>query len=425
MDSVVNQTFTEIEMISVDAGSTDGTWEILQEYAKRDPRIRLIKSNRKSYGYQVNLGISESTGDYIGIVETDDFIEPGMYEKLYQCAVQTDADYVKGQGYFTQEILPGEFINYQILDFTHIPENEMIIPSARPELEYWDRFLWLGLYKREFIQKIKLNETPGAAYQDISFALNVHRRAKKAVYLAQGMYHYRIDNSSASSGSRKSFQYLVQERNFMEPVLQTLPMFWRRESLRTTFDQILTRFRTMAYSREFWISELSYIKELQKTLKDAVSQGILSEDVMSEEYWAMLCVFMESEYALYGTFAGNIRTVQEKLRRLQKEIGTRQMVLFGTGARSRFPYALFHRNKIGCLAAACDNALDKVGKKFYDLQTLTPRQAVEAYPDACFLITSRKYETQMRKDLAGLGVSERNIRIYDLPEDFNLLDPLP
>jgi glycosyltransferase involved in cell wall biosynthesis len=66
----------------VDAGSTDGTLEILQEYAAKDSRISIINSEKKSYGYQMNLGFDAAKGEYLGIVETDDFADPDMFEKL-------------------------------------------------------------------------------------------------------------------------------------------------------------------------------------------------------------------------------------------------------------------------------------------------------------------------------------------------------
>lgn len=82
LESVVKQTLKDIEIICVDAGSTDGTLETINEYVERDSRVKLIVSDKKSYGYQMNLGISAATGTYIGIVETDDFVSENMYEDL-------------------------------------------------------------------------------------------------------------------------------------------------------------------------------------------------------------------------------------------------------------------------------------------------------------------------------------------------------
>ena len=78
LESVMGQTMTDMEILCIDAGSTDGTCEIISEYTARDSRIRLIHSDRKSYGYQINLGISLARGEYLGIVETDDCISADM-----------------------------------------------------------------------------------------------------------------------------------------------------------------------------------------------------------------------------------------------------------------------------------------------------------------------------------------------------------
>ena len=84
--SVLEQTLEDIEVVAVDAGSTDGTLEILQEYVAADRRISVIQSDKRSYGYQVNVGLEAAQGEYISIVETDDRIADDMYEMLYAVA---------------------------------------------------------------------------------------------------------------------------------------------------------------------------------------------------------------------------------------------------------------------------------------------------------------------------------------------------
>ena len=68
MESVISQTMEEMEILCIDAGSTDGTLEILEEYVRKDRRVRLIKADKKSYGYQMNLGLKEALGEYIVVV---------------------------------------------------------------------------------------------------------------------------------------------------------------------------------------------------------------------------------------------------------------------------------------------------------------------------------------------------------------------
>ena len=95
IESVLNQRLKDIEVICIDAGSDDGTIELIKEYMKTDSRINLIKSDKKSYGYQLNLGLNNVQGEYFSIVESDDIILPEMYEELYYIASNQDIDFIK------------------------------------------------------------------------------------------------------------------------------------------------------------------------------------------------------------------------------------------------------------------------------------------------------------------------------------------
>ena len=83
ISSVLQQSLKDLEIICVDAGSTDGTLEIFKKHADVDRRVRLLHSDKKSYGYQMNMGIDQAKGEYIGIVEADDYVPEDMYRDLY------------------------------------------------------------------------------------------------------------------------------------------------------------------------------------------------------------------------------------------------------------------------------------------------------------------------------------------------------
>ncbi|EAI5595240.1 glycosyltransferase family 2 protein, partial [Campylobacter jejuni] len=127
IDSILNQTLKDIEILCIDANSTDGTLEVLKNYEKKDKRLRVIISDKKSYGYQMNLGIKEAKGEYLGIVESDDYIKTNMYERLYEIAKKNDCEVVKGDFYILEsnkgkysKITPIDFLYNQIISFkTH------------------------------------------------------------------------------------------------------------------------------------------------------------------------------------------------------------------------------------------------------------------------------------------------------------------
>lgn len=196
MDSIIGQTLQEIEIICIDAGSTDGTFEILQRYAKKDKRIRLIRSEKKSYGYQINLGIQMAKGEYLGIVETDDYIDTMMYQELYQTAIEHDLDFVKAG--FDVFVTPSEgeryLLRYPMTDVNQVISSEYFINKELSN----DIYIWNGIYKLAFLREyqIQLNETPGAAFQDCGFRYLVDIHLRRGMFLDKSFYRYRRDNLS-------------------------------------------------------------------------------------------------------------------------------------------------------------------------------------------------------------------------------------
>ena len=174
--SIIGQSLEEIEIICVDAGSTDGTYELLEQYAGTDQRIRVVHSEQKSYGYQVNLGIELSQGEYIGIVEADDYIEKDMYEILYRNAYEIGADYVRANAYYTLSFDGEErrisHARNRIKDGYY---GRLIYVEEEPEAMLYSDYIniWDGVYSRDFLnrKKIRLHETQGASYQDAGFAI--------------------------------------------------------------------------------------------------------------------------------------------------------------------------------------------------------------------------------------------------------------
>jgi len=199
--SVMNQTLKEIEILCVDAGSNDGTLEVLREYASIDNRIRIIGSDLKSYGHQVNLGINEALGEYIGIVETDDFIDETMYEELYNYAQEIDADVVK-----TPYIDYSDHKNNRECYFADrlkeaLPEGKCFSMKEYGHLLAYHASVWSGVYRREYLLKKKIFfvEAPGAGYVDVGFRLDSLISTDRVAWLNKSFYHYRRNNDDSST----------------------------------------------------------------------------------------------------------------------------------------------------------------------------------------------------------------------------------
>ncbi len=193
IESVINQTLTDIEIIPVDDGSPDNCGKIMDEYATKDPRIKPIHQENCGYGKAVNAGIEAATGEYIGIVETDDYIEPDMYEKLVKTADENNAEIAKCK---YDEILEC----FQSPETRKINWNEKFaLPQCvfniyqHPEFLYFHPSIWSCIYKSDFLKKhnIKFLTDKGASWTDNLFQIQTMCLADRIVYVDEALYKYR------------------------------------------------------------------------------------------------------------------------------------------------------------------------------------------------------------------------------------------
>lgn len=211
LDSVIKQTFSDVEIICINDGSTDSCGAILADYEKRDSRIKVINKPNTGYGHSMNVGLDLASGEYIGIVESDDYIAEDFFEKMYNVARENNLDIVKGECTFTW---PSEGYNY-VEHYTHLQKyfGELI---SKDRLWLRCQFMmniWTGLYKSSFLEEydIRFNETPGASYQDNGFWLKGMIYADRVMFTSENGYFYRQDNASASVKDSKKIYAMVDE----------------------------------------------------------------------------------------------------------------------------------------------------------------------------------------------------------------------
>ncbi len=201
IESVINQTLTDIEIIPVDDGSPDNCGAIMDEYAAKDPRIKPIHQPNGGYGKAVNAGIEAATGEYIGIVETDDFIEPDMYEKLYNQAKKFDVDVCKCD--FSFYLGNNRFKKHK--KYASVAqEGEVFTLKTNPRIFEYHVSIWSSIYRREYLNKnnIRVIETKSASYQDMPFAAMVFAKGATITVLHEALINYRAEEGMNSSTIR-------------------------------------------------------------------------------------------------------------------------------------------------------------------------------------------------------------------------------
>lgn len=280
IDSLINQTLKEIEIICVNDGSVDRSIEIMKEYISKDSRVTLIDKQNEGYGKAVNVGIDSAKGKYIGIVEPDDFVSLDMYEKLYMKAEIYDLEVVKGNfAEFSGSGREREFIEKNIIDNLEVYE-KIIIPSSVDELFRGYIINPGGIYKKDYLDYhgIRHNETPGAAYQDQGFWFQIMQTARRYMLLRDTVYYYRQDNPNSSINDKSKVYCICEEYKFIEKKLnkdfkkQYLCCFINNylgtyERIKENFKlEFLKRFsEDLRYLKECGLADTKFLNEDEKS----------------------------------------------------------------------------------------------------------------------------------------------------------------
>ena len=216
IDSLVKQTLKDIEIILIDDGGKDSCPQIIDEYAAQDSRIIAIHKENGGYGSAINKGLDIATGEYIGIVESDDYIEPDMYEKLYIQAKKYKANVCKASFYSYNSNLSTENQNIKwchenIQEIEHFPTDKPFKIFEYPKLIMFHPSIWANIYERDFLSKnkIRVNNSRSASYQDFPFMVEIMCKAERITVVHDYLYHWRIESNQDSSTRRNDSRLLI------------------------------------------------------------------------------------------------------------------------------------------------------------------------------------------------------------------------
>jgi glycosyltransferase involved in cell wall biosynthesis len=317
IESVVNQTLKEIEILCVDAGSTDDTLEILQEYAAKDDRIHIIHSDKKSYGYQMNLGLKAAQGEYIGIVETDDFASLNMCEVLYLKAKKSSAQVVKAN-YYTYISKPqkkNEFVEV----LAGLPYEQLFSAQEHREVLFRTASIWAGIYERKFLMEnhIDFLETPGASYQDTAFVMKAWICAERIYLVRDAFLHYRIDNENSSVKSGAKVYCVCDEFASVHEFLKSRP------DKNKTFNEAVWAWKAEIYRWNYFRLSDGFRYSFSCRIRDEFLQGdlegSLNEALASPDAWKIIRQILDDPESFYRENRGpEVISAQNALYELQE-----------------------------------------------------------------------------------------------------------
>lgn len=284
MESIVRQTLKDIEIICINDGSTDGSLEILQRYASIDDRIIIVDKPNEGYGVGMNIGLDRASGEYIGIVEPDDFVPLNMYEDLYLIAKDKDLDFIKADFYrfgtkrdksreLTYNRLSGRIENY----------NVVFNPSMQPEALNYVMNTWSGIYKREFIEKyhIRHHETPGASFQDNGFWIQTFVYATRAMIIDKPYYMNRRDNPNSSVKNLEKVYCMNEEYKYIKEMLSEDKELWDRFKYWYSYKKYNNYIFTL--NRIAMQFKKGYVKAIRKEFMEAIELGEVDKSIFPQK----------------------------------------------------------------------------------------------------------------------------------------------
>jgi len=290
VDSLLCQTLKDIEIILVDDSSTDNSPRICDEYLKTDERVKVIHKPNQGAGMARNSGLEIANGDYVGFVDSDDYVDLNMYKALYDTAVKYDADlvmsgvrYVDGNMFEKQ----GEIIEKSFFDADTVFETENDIKKLRlgivgapPEAKDDSRYgmsVWKNLFRRDVIvnNNLKFMSEREILSEDALFMIDYISVINKAVGINGAFYNYcRNEDSISKSYKKDRFDKSMYFLDEIEKRFQN-----DTDEYKIYLDRFIQAFCRVVCSQEIMYASDNNIKykDLKKRLKTICNNDMVKK----------------------------------------------------------------------------------------------------------------------------------------------------
>lgn len=191
LNSIVNQTLKDIEIICVNDGSKDSSLLILEDFASRDNRIKIVNKENEGQSVARNIGVEMATGEYLGFVDSDDWVDSDYYEKLYNSAKKYNCD-IACAGY--------KRARGKRCSIRKAYEAELICTTTNDKVRMdnlpGDNYIWNKIYRKEAWEKAGFNFEKGRYFEDVALLIKILHQLGKMILVPDTYYNYRVNPDS-------------------------------------------------------------------------------------------------------------------------------------------------------------------------------------------------------------------------------------
>ena len=205
VNSALNQTYKNLEIILVDDGSTDASGQICDEYSAIDARVKVIHQVNRGLSAARNAGLEIATGTYVMFLDADDFLEENACEVLYHEIEKTKADYVIGN--YIHVTYNGQKWNKPLFDTEKYTQFKLSIEDYQKSFFVMNSVVWNKIFRRAFIEKHQLRFIPKAIAEDAIFSIYCYTHTDNAYYINDVVYNYRQNEANVSISTNCTKQY--------------------------------------------------------------------------------------------------------------------------------------------------------------------------------------------------------------------------
>ncbi len=301
IDSILAQTYKNLEIILVDDGSPDDSGKICDDYAEKDSRIKVIHKENGGVSSARNAGLDAAVGAYIAFIDSDDTIHPKMIEELYKKLVEAGADissssYVRC--YSPSDRVPDEFKNEKIYEFSC--EEAVCALTLRKKFGVQ---IWAKLYRAEILESVRFDGSISVA-EDMLFLTEAIMNSKKLVFFTRPLYNY-VQRSESIMHTAFGDKNMTSH----DAAMKMIALGNERSLSKKTRDHLqATAIILCIYTAYELISQKEiakkYIKTIKKNIRGHISKGSLAVLPRSRRIQAVLLSFSYTLFKLFFKLAG-------------------------------------------------------------------------------------------------------------------------
>lgn len=314
LDSVVNQTLKELEIICVDDGSTDSSLEILKEYAQKDNRFTILTQKNLHAGVARNAGLTVAKGEYVHFLDSDDYLYSNVYKKLYNCLVDNNLDLIK----FKAKIFDNATYENQSHNWTEL-KSEIFKDSFNKILSFGkDTSIlanipdtcWSGIYDKKFLQANHIYFNNQRVANDTSFFINCIINTKRMIILDEYVVHWRTNTGSSLMDNRvKYYNCQFNSFNLIYDLCKHLP--WKQKNI-----LLEIQFNSLMFFVSKWNEQLDGTKDYEQFKQDVtkflytIDPKFLSKPINKYWWFNTYKTFIPQKFKLFNFYI--IKTFEKK-----------------------------------------------------------------------------------------------------------------